>query len=91
MSFFGTVDSPRRAFRFWSQGQGDTALKQLLACMIINLIPEEGVDEALEYLGDLFEFHQEEYRYRLPEPQVVRQSTGKVASISQRPDMILSE
>ena len=91
ITFGGTVDSSGRALQFSTEGTGEAALKRFLGCWAIQVMPEEGIDEVLTLLKDVLEFHRQAIFFGLPEPQPVRRVTGRAISISERPDIVLSE
>ena len=90
-SFLGTVNSPGQAFSFWTESGGEEAIKRLLGCVLVSIIPAEGIDEALTSLKEILEYHLENVRYKLPEPEITHRGTGKISGISERPDLIISE
>jgi predicted RNase H-like HicB family nuclease len=58
---------------------------------LVSIIPAEGIDEALTSLKEILEYHLENVRYKLPEPEIAHRGTGKISEISERPDLVISE
>ncbi len=87
--FYGTVNSAGQEISFWIEGGGGDALKRLIGCAILGIMPEEGIDEALTSLKDILDFRTS-YRM-LPGAVESRQTTGRIVSTSQRPDLVIPE
>ena len=73
------------------EGRGESAVKRLIGCWIVVSMPEEGLDEALTSLKDIFEFSYEDTRLALPEAATRRSLTGRATISSRRPDLVVSE
>ncbi len=89
--FHSTEDSVRHKISFLSEGEGEDILRRFIGHLILANMPEEGIDETLTTLKDIFEFNVEKINYQLPEPFVVRSGSGKVVSVSKAPDLIIEE
>lgn len=87
--FYGTANSAGPEVSFWGRGVGEDALKRWLGCVILSLMPEEGLEEALLSLKDILEFRS--YTKPHTKPRISHHTTGKVVSKSQRPDLVVSE
>ena len=90
-SFYATVNTPGQELSFWIQDEGQDSLKRLLGCLLISYMPSGSIDEALTNLKEIWAYHIERARYRLPEPEVSRRGTGKIVKLSERPDLVISE
>jgi hypothetical protein len=88
--FFSTVNSAGDELSFRIEGE-ENSVKRLLGCVMIAAMPEEGVEEALQSLKDILEFWQHPAQRMLPSPPTIHYMTAKVLSISERPDLVLSE
>src|SRR5687768_15535205 len=55
-NFRATVNSPGEELCLWLQATDENTLKKFLACCLIAIMPEKGVDEALGSLKDIHEF-----------------------------------
>jgi len=75
---------------FWTEG-GESTVKRLLGCAMIAVMPEEGIEEALQCLKDILEFWHHPAQRMLPSTPTIHHTTAKVLSISERPDLIISE
>lgn len=85
--FNTTVKSVGEEVSFWIEHEGDDAVKRYLGCVIISAMPEDGVNEALQSLLDIFAFNTQ--RLQLPPSQeiVEYRAQGKVVGKSARPDL----
>lgn len=75
----------------WTEEGEERAVKELLGYAMIFYMPEEGIDEALTSLRDIFEFSCESRRGALPPPAVSRRHMGRIVGTSHRPDLVISE
>ena len=89
--FYGTVNSPGHQLSFEMKGEGQNALKRWLGCVMLAMIPEDALNEALESLKDIVEFHTYTTHNMIPSSRTTRHTTGTIVSTSQRPDMVISE
>lgn len=68
---------------------GDTALERFFGCVMIGMMPDEGLDEALQALRDMLEFYSRE-----PARPLVVQPARTVGAVvvgrRRRPDMTIS-
>lgn len=88
----GTVNSPWQELSFTFTGEGVNALKRSIGCSIIWAIPDEGIDEALNNLVNIYSFAIESASLRLaPPPSEIRGGRGKVIASSERPDLVITE
>lgn len=88
--FNATVNSPGEQISFWLDADDETALKKFVGCLIISAMPEEGLNEALTSLKDVWDFH----IYTPPKalPDRSRQvAAGRVVRTRKRPDLFLGE
>jgi hypothetical protein len=74
----------------WAEGEGEPLRKRALGCVLMCLMPDEGVDEAIRALRDVLEFWIE--RSVAPVlPPVEHRSAGRVVSTGSRPELVLGE
>ena len=73
----------------WTE-EGENATKRWIGCAMMCRMPDEGVDEALVSLRDIWEFHETTHRM-LPRPVETRRYVGRIVGTSQRPDLVISE
>lgn len=91
-SFHATVNSPGEQISFlWLEGDDETALKKFAGCIMITLMPKEGLDEAVQTLKDTLSF----YAYRplakaLP-PGTEQRVMGRMLGPKKRPDLLIGE
>ncbi len=67
----------------------ETFFRRLLGHMMLEMVPDEGFDEALISLKDIVEFYWESYQPALPAASMSR--TGRVTSVGRRPDLEVSD
>ena len=89
--FQGTAYSYGREISFLFKGAGETALRRLIGCALIGIMPEEGIEEALWSLKDIFEFRAQPPLLMLTQPMRAIQNTGQIVTTAERPDLIISE
>ena len=77
--FQATVDYPDE----------EVALRRFLSHVILAMVPDNGVDEALFSLRDIVEFYYEPRQPLLP--QVTTSYTARVGRATERPDLVISE
>lgn len=87
----GTVNSPGQEFRFWAESLGENAVKRAMGCVIMFAMPEEGVEEAISTLRDIYQFSTEATALALPAPTRRQRLPGKVVAKSERPALVISE
>ncbi len=88
--FQGTVGSPTESFSFVISGDGENIVKRILSCIIISMMPLEGVDEAYTSLRSMLGFYLEPVAPQAL-PEVQRGGSGRVASVTRRPDLSIVE
>ena len=91
VALVGTFGTSEETYTFWIEDEGETAVKRLLSSLIVQNMPETGLDEAFNSLVDIYEFHFENMQALLPEPDEVGTSAGKVIAVSDRPELLISE
>jgi hypothetical protein len=76
---------------FATATQGGADFKRMISCWIVAALPDDGVDEALGSLGDIFEFHYR--RGQIAGPPVMRTvyREDRVTGKSIRPGIELQE
>ena len=89
--FYGTVNSAGHQLSLEMKGDGQYALKRWLGCVILAMIPEDALNEALESLKDIMEFYAYTPHHTLPSLGITRYTTGRIVSKSQRSDLVISE
>ncbi len=70
---------------------GHNAVKRLLGCYMLGVMPDEGINEALSTLKDMFQYYSHPAYPALATPVTAHRITGKVLSVSKRPDLIIAE
>lgn len=90
VQFYGSIE-PKTTYgvTITVGGHGEHALERFLGCILIGVMPDEGLEEALFSLHDMFEFYQRErepHRAAL-EPKTV---DGTLGNKKKRPDLILT-
>ena len=58
-SFQAIVDSPGYHASLRIRGSDETAIRRIVGCLLVTLMPSEGLEEALESLNEIREFHTE--------------------------------
>jgi hypothetical protein len=89
--FYGTVNSAGHQLSFEMKGEGQDVLKRWLGCIMLAMIHEDALNEALESLKDIIEFHTYTARQILPPPTLGQSIEGKVVRALHRPDIIIAE
>ena len=87
--FHTTVGSPTEEINLYFGGNGETAFKKMLACLVIMAMPPAGMDEVLRSLSDAFDYYAAAPAGLLPE----RTQTSKPARAlrkENRPGLILA-
>ena len=56
-SFQATVNSPGHQVSLRINGNDETAIRKIIGCLLVTLMPAEGLEEALESLKEIREFH----------------------------------
>lgn len=73
-----------------AKGSDETVMARFVGCIIIGMMPEKGLPEVLESLGDMWHFYSEE-PLKLPvshsPPQRIE---GSIADHKKRPGMVVS-
>lgn len=88
----GTVNSPWQELSFTFEGEGTSALKRSIGCTIVWAIPDEGIDEALTKLADIYSFTIETARLRLSSPRPeTRKGHGRIMTGTERPELVITE
>ena len=90
-TFQATVSSPGERRSLLVEGNDDIALKRVIGCLMIVMMPKEGLKEALTSLKDMLEFYTEVPTLSLPSKPSTHQVTGTVASATRRPDLVVAE
>ena len=92
-SIQGTVSSPIRGITFTAHGEEDqgTAFQRIVSCLLISLMPDDGIEESLSTLKDIFRFQLENIQYRLLEQPTIYKSSGKVVKMSEREELVIAE
>lgn len=65
-------------------------MKRLFGCMMLVVMPEEGVEEALTSLREIYEFRSARVLALTP-PSRLPRIEGKVTANSYRPQLVISE
>lgn len=86
-----TANSTDQEYTFFSVGRGEDYLKRFLGFALLVNMPGDGLLEALTSLKEIWEFYLENLQYRLPEPDVIRTGIATVATVSESPDLVISE
>ncbi len=72
-----------------NSADNEIAIKKLLGRWIVDVMPEEGINEALIALRGIAEFYYERSQHILSLPAEPRQHVGKVIGTSERPDLVI--
>ena len=83
LSFHADVTSPRGAISFGSQVEGLEALKRAIALFVISRLPENGLDEALASLRDIWDSRVPSEMTSLPR-EITQTVQGRIRSVSER-------
>ena len=86
-----TVNSPSQEIQFLAEGYWRDIFKRLVGLTLVALMPEEGLDEVLTSLKDIYEFNVDNVRYRRLELPIMTMGVGTVSSLSESPDLIISD
>jgi hypothetical protein len=74
------VNSAEQDIYVWIGGDSETAFKRLIGCALVAMMPDQGIDEAVDALKDIWDFNQPVAPV-LPEPAPIRQGSGYVTRI----------
>lgn len=85
------MTSPGQELFLRYEGWGDKAVKRLIGCAIIINMPEEGLEEAVSALRDMYEFNKQATALALPPPTRRQPVSGGVVVKSERPELVISE
>lgn len=69
---------------------GETALERFIGCIMLGIMPNQGVEEALNSLWEMFNYYSEEPLYSersQVKPQTV---SGTIVDKKKRPDLIIT-
>jgi hypothetical protein len=70
---------------------GQTSLERFVACAMIAMIPNEGLEEALYSLRDMLSFYREDYS-RLPSIQRLPETVdATVVAETKRSDLLITQ
>jgi hypothetical protein len=86
-----TVNAAGQEFAVWAIGDSEIAIKRMISCAIIALMPEEGMDEVVQSLKDIFEFRVLATQQMLPQQTIGRPIEGKIVRALHRPDLVIPE
>ncbi len=90
-NFYATVSSPNQRRSWLMEGNDDIALRKVIGCLMILMMPEEGLNETLISLKDMLEFYMEVPELSLPPEHPTHRVVGNVVSPMRRPDLVISE
>ncbi len=70
-------------------GNGEYALERFLGCLLLGIMPDEGLEEALFSLHDMLRFYRNECEphHEVLEPNPI---DGTIGSKKKRPDLVLT-
>jgi hypothetical protein len=85
-----TITSSYGEISFWAERSGIDAVKRLLGCALVMIIPTAGLDEALTSLKDMREYwtSQPGRSVHAALPHFVTATAG---AASERPDLLLTD
>jgi hypothetical protein len=63
----------------------------MISCALIALMPEEGMDEVVQSLKDIFEFRLPVVQPILPEKTIEQPLQGKLMRTLNRPEIVIVE
>lgn len=72
---------------------GETALERFVGCTMIGLMPDDGLEEALHLLRDMFEFYSQRYLYWQSDErrkQLPQRVDADLVGERKRPDLVIS-
>jgi hypothetical protein len=89
---YGTANSLGQEMSFRFAAGGESALRRLVGCAILSALPDEGIDEALRTLRDIYEFRlidsMRSIRRLAPASSTIRSA---VVRRVERPNMVIPE
>jgi len=86
----GLVTTGEYELSFESQhDEGNEALRRLVAYFLVTVMPTEGLDEGLTSLRDIFEYHDENQRFAVPEMPDTQEHHGVVVSYEERAPFVI--
>jgi hypothetical protein len=92
LSFTATVSSPREELiSLHLQGGELGILKRVLCCFLVMVMPEKGVDETFDWLREATNFYQKQQQQIAGLHTPTLTAIGTVASVAERPALIISE
>lgn len=69
---------------------GETAFVRFLGCLMIGLMPDEGLDEALSSLRDMLEFYGQKPAGIHHTPQIPQTINARIIEQKKRPDLVIT-
>jgi hypothetical protein len=76
---------------FEMTGAGQDVLKRWFGCLMLAMMPGDALNEALESLEDLIEFHTSTARPIFPPPTLGQRIEGHVVRAFHRPDLMIAD
>jgi hypothetical protein len=73
------------------EGDDDIAIKKTIGCLMILMMPKEGLDEALPSLKDMLEFYISVPKLSPLPARPTRHLTGELLSPMRRPGLAIEE
>lgn len=91
-SFQAIVNSPGHQVSLRINERDETAVHRFIGCLLVTLMPAEGLEEALESLNEIREFHTE----AIPAPRftpIVEHPKVKLRALppQKAPDLVIEE
>lgn len=87
--FEGSITAGEAEISFESDAFGQEAALRLAGCLLVSLMPREGVEEALLELREIYRFHDENLRLTPPESEEDRTGRAVVSASSERADLVI--
>ena len=91
-TFEGTVSSPSEYLSILVEGEGDIAAKRILSCILVAMMPSEGMNEAFNSLKSMLLFYSEPVVTLRSLPGAGQPGgTGRIGKTTRRPDLAITE
>lgn len=71
-------------------GDDEVVLARYAGCVMIGLMPSQGLPEVLESLRDMWEFYNEQTKAQPQHPRLPQRIDATVVGHKKRPDMVIS-
>jgi len=71
----------------WVEGDHENAIKKIIGCIVVSMMPDKALDELLDVLKDMAAFYSESQK-NLPSKNI-QHSTGEFIGKTSRPELVI--